>query len=155
MANYKKDGRITHGKSNSPIYRHVWANMLRRCADPRTPGYTDYGNRSIKVCERWLSFGNFYADMGDPPFLGATIDRIDNAGDYCPENCRWASRAEQNRNMRSNRFVTYDGVSLCITDWAKRQGMKVATLYSRLCIYGWTVERALTHPVEPRRRKCK
>jgi hypothetical protein len=84
---------------NTRVY-HVWEAMLARCFNPRNANYPDYGGRGITVCERWLKFENFYADMGDPP-LGRSIHRIDNDGNYEPENCEWATQSVQNANRRA------------------------------------------------------
>jgi hypothetical protein len=75
-----------------------WYNMLERCRDPEHPRYHRYGGRGVKVCERWLDFDLFYADVGDPPQKGMSIDRIDNSGDYEPNNWRWATHVEQTEN---------------------------------------------------------
>lgn len=78
-----------------------WACMKQRCNNPNAPGYHKYGGRGIKVCERWNLFVNFYADMGERP-EGMTLDRINNNGNYEPQNCRWATPLQQSANQRPN-----------------------------------------------------
>lgn len=100
--------------------------MMSRCNNKNHPRFIDYGGRGIKVCERWHDFAKFYEDMGEPPHK-ASIDRKDNDRDYEPDNCRWASTGEQNRNRRNNIYV--DGVPL--KDWAASQGLPYSTAYHR------------------------
>lgn len=89
----------THKRAGSPIYA-VWQTMLRRCDNPRSRSYPDYGGRGITVCERWHSFENFLSDMGERPSSKHTIERIENSGNYDLANCTWLLRSEQNKNQR-------------------------------------------------------
>lgn len=94
-----------HGMALTPIY-WIWADMVGRCTRPTHARYSDYGGRGITVCERWLDFANFYADMGDRP-KDRSLDRINNDGPYASENCRWATASEQRRNRRPQRLKTH------------------------------------------------
>lgn len=86
----------THGRSSTPEHK-TWEAMRQRCLNPRNPSYPQYGGRGIRICDRWMAFENFYADMGRRP-VGTSIDRVDVNGDYEPDNCRWATAVEQMRN---------------------------------------------------------
>ena len=108
--------------------------MKERCGNPHNKRYNRYGGRGIAVCDEWAkSFSAFrvwamhsgYAD-------GMTIDRIDGNGNYEPSNCRWATRAEQNRNYSRNHLITYHGNTKCIADWADETGINRATILFRL-----------------------
>lgn len=137
-----------HGASTSKAYR-AWIAMLGRCYDPKDCRSANYQGRGIKVCDRWQkSFENFLADMGEPP-SGMTLDRINNDGDYEPNNCRWADRRTQSRNRSSARPLTLGGKTQLLTDWARELGMAVPSLKRRLDQWKWPLERALTE--KPRR----
>lgn len=116
-----RTGATTHGQSESPLY-FAWHAMLNRCNSPTNQDYKYYGGRGIAVCEEWKKFENFYADMGERP-EGMTLDRIDNSGPYCKENCRWATDKQQQSNKRSNTWHTFDGETLHSTDFAKKLGV--------------------------------
>ena len=121
--------------------------MIRRCENPKAKNFPRYGGRGITVCERWrTSFEAFLSDMGSRP-EGKTLDRIDNEGNYEPSNCRWATASEQQRNMRSNQWVEFNGERMIVTDWARRLGISHGTLRHRLA-RGWSVELAFTTPVK-------
>lgn len=121
----------THGRTGTPEWRS-WNSMLRRCTTPGWSGYVKYGARGITVCERWrASFEAFLADMGPRP-AGTTLDRINNAGNYEPGNCRWATLKTQARNTRSNRRITANGETLTLTEWAERSGVLRETIAHRL-----------------------
>lgn len=123
--------RVVHGESmtRSPEYTS-WRDMRSRCKDSYNESYSHYGGRGIKVCDRWNSndgtgYKNFLEDMGRKPGRGYTLDRINPDGDYCPENCRWASPKEQAMNKKSTTIIEWNGEKDSITGWAKRLDMVV------------------------------
>lgn len=101
-----------HGQYKSATYK-CWDALIQRCTNPKNHNFKDYGGRGVTVCERWLLFENFLADMGHRP-KGFKIERKDNDGPYSPENCKWATQAEQNRNTRRNRYLVMDGRRQCL-----------------------------------------
>jgi hypothetical protein len=122
-------GQATGGK-RTPTYRS-WQSMKLRCLKKTHNRYNYYGGRGIKLCERWLSFGNFLADMGERP-AGTSLDRINNDGDYEPGNCRWATQTQQVRNSSNAKPITIDGETLCISEWAERAGISPMALIARV-----------------------
>lgn len=121
----------THGMANSPEYR-TWSHMIDRCENSRDKDFANYGGRGIRICTRWReSFEAFHSDMGSRPSAGHSIDRIDCNGDYCPENCRWATASEQALNRR-HRKLTLNGESLTVSQWSAKLGISRATLKWRI-----------------------
>lgn len=110
--------------------------MLTRCYNKNRKSYRDYGGRGIRVCERWLpeneGFEHFISDMGSRPGPGYSIDRIDNDGDYCPENCRWATRRQQANNKRTSIILFYKGERIPAIDVCDATGLKYQTLAHQL-----------------------
>lgn len=133
-----------------PEYR-IWAHIIDRCTNPRNKMWSYYGGRGITVCDRWRNFKLFYADMGSRPSDTHSIDRKNNNGNYEPDNCRWATSYEQAQNQRTTRFLTFRGETLAMSEWARRLGLSIQTVASRLNKSKWSVEQALSTPVQKRR----
>lgn len=129
---------LRHGMTGTPTW-HIYQGIKQRCS-PKS-GKNARWYKGIE--NEWATFEDFYADMGERP-EGMTIERLDNQGNYCKANCRWASRAEQSRNTSQNRWLTFNGKTKCLSDWAEELGIKRTTLIMRLDSYGWSVERALS-----------
>ena len=121
----------THGMSRDPIIG-VWRNIVSRCTKPEHRSYKNYGGRGVTVCEHWLSFDNFLADVGPHPGKGLTIERVDNNGNYEPGNVAWATRKVQARNKRSTVQVEIDDRKQCLQDWATEIGVTPHHLYRRM-----------------------
>lgn len=144
----------THGKSNSKAF-FTWSGIKARCYRPDSSSFDRYGARGIRMSDEWRnSFAAFYRDMGDPP-NGLSIERIDNNGHYCKENCRWANRVEQGANKRNNIKLTFNEQTKTLSEWARELHCKVATLWARLFVQGWTTEKALSVPIRMCRRSVR
>ncbi|GMG86967.1 hypothetical protein MNKW57_12880 [Biformimicrobium ophioploci] len=117
--------------------------MLYRCNSTNSNSYRWYGAKGIRVCERWQDFWNFAEDMGEKPSSVHTLDRIDNAGDYCPENCRWATPKEQANNRTSNRLCQVFDETRSFKEWADLAGMSHQRLRHRVDNLGIGLEAAL------------
>lgn len=130
-----------------------WDRMKQRCNDPNRREYPRYGGAGITVCERWNnSFEAFLEDMGERP-PGMTLDRYpDPHGNYEPGNCRWATWPQQGRNKRTTPMYTAFGKTQSLPDWCDEYGARYGLVYGRMNKYGWTLERALTEPVDVTRR---
>lgn len=134
----------------------VWRGIQARCYTSNRKDSHLYFDKGIKVCDRWLEpksgFFNFLADMGERPTDKHSIDRIDGSKGYSPDNCRWATAAEQGRNQITNKYLEFDGKRLILEDWAKITGIKARRIGKRLKA-GWTVEEALTIPNDQNKKK--
>lgn len=136
----KKHGHGMVGKQ-TPTYTS-WHLMKQRCFNPNHHKYHRYGARGITVCQRWIQFQNFLEDVGERP-VGCTIDRIDNNGNYEPNNCKWASSKQQQRNMSTNIKYSYGSEELTAKELSERCGIHHSTLTYRLK-KGWDVNKATT-----------
>lgn len=143
--------REKHGMVNTKEY-NSWRGMLDRCRNSSHSQYKDYGARGITVCQRWVdSFLAFFQDMGPRP-ANTSIERRRNSEGYTPENCYWATRQQQARNKRNNRWLTLNGETRTLGEWAKELGIAPGTLSCRLDREKWSIERALTTTKSPPRR---
>ena len=154
---WSRDRARKHGGSNTRLYS-VWKNMRNRCYNVKNEEYENYGGRGIKVCDLWLNdfgaFRDFMLSRGydeKAPQGKCTIDRIDNNGNYCPENCRIITIQEQAYNKVNNRIVTFNGKEMTLTEAAREAGLTQKIVFSRIA-KGWTEERALNTPVTEEHR---
>ena len=111
----------------------VWVNMRQRCRNKNNPEFPNYGGRGIGICDEWESFKAFVNDMGLKPD-GLSIERNNNDANYCKSNCTWATQLEQCHNQRKNVTITFDGVTLPISEWSRRTCIPKTTINYRLKI---------------------
>lgn len=140
------NANTVHGLSHTRLY-NIYTLMVERCNNPLDVNYQNYGGRGIKVCKDWLndraSFFEWAIKNGYSDQL--TIDRKDNNAGYCPDNCRWATRKEQNRNKRNNILLTVNGKTQVLSDWARETGIDRKTLSHRV-ESGWNIADAVSIP---------
>lgn len=141
----KKHPRYTLGMSGTPICKK-WNGMKRRCLNKNDKAYARYGGRGIKISDEWMLFENFYRDMNPTFKEGLSLERIDNNGDYCKENCKWIPLSEQGKNKRNVEKYTLEGKTLTISEWSKLKGIGRYTLYARIKVYKMDIEKALSKP---------
>lgn len=147
---------LTHGHARpsqggrSHTYR-AWECMKSRCTNAESDQYANYGGRGITLCERWLNFANFLADMGERP-AGKTLDRRDNSGNYTPANCRWATPTEQARNRRSTRIILFRGRAQSLKAWCDELDLAYHTTWWRLRA-GFDIDVVFSKPAGGRRLK--
>nr|DAH72017.1 MAG TPA: PVL ORF-50-like family [Caudoviricetes sp.] len=142
----------THGLTKTRLHR-IWCNMRNRCSNTNMKAYKDYGGRGIKVCEEWSNnFMNFYNwAIANGYKENLTIDRINNNGNYEPSNCRFSTAEQQAHNKRNSIMLSYKKETKHISVWAKEYNITRATLWKRLFVLNWDIEKALTKPLKKRR----
>ena len=157
QANHLSEGSTTScghcaDARESRLYKSVWNKLFQRCYNPNNKDYKNYGGRGIRVCDEWhdyLAFRTWALENGydeNASYGQCTLDRIDVNGDYCPQNCRFVDLTTQCRNKQYNHFVTYNGQTRTIAEWAEITNISANALYNRFN-RGWTPERAFTQPV--------
>lgn len=149
--NNLSEKHTTHGMSRTGFYEQ-YRGMIKRCTDPNAINFADYGGRGIAVCDEWKRFEAFRDwAIASGWREGLTLDRIDNDGPYSPTNCRWVTSEAQQRNKRSNLMLEYRGETKTAVEWSEILGIPRKTLYERIR-RGWSVEDALTKPVQKHTR---
>ena len=149
MARHPKANNVKHGLYGVDGY-NIWRNIRRRCLQPNDPHYPDYGGRGITICARWDDFAAFHQDMGPRPSPKHTIDRRDNSKGYSPDNCYWATMAQQQANRRDTVRVTFNGRTQCVSQWARELGFERTTINRRLATM--PLEQALSQQSYLRRK---
>lgn len=141
----QKHGYKTRQAGASRLYS-IWSDMRRRCNNPTRKGAENYALKHIRVCDEWNDFAVFQTWALAHGYTDTmTIERHDNAKGYSPENCSWIPKAEQSKNRDSNHYITFQGKTLTLTDWAKELNINRSTLSGRFS-RGWSIEQALTTP---------
>lgn len=140
-----KERATKHGKAHTDLY-YIWQAMRKRCLDKNSKDYHNYGARGITVCDDWansyISFQDWALKNGYTK--GLSLDRINNDKQYCPKNCRWATRSQQNNNTRRTKKIKYQGKTQTLTEWCEELGLKRDTIYARIYCYGWSIPKAFT-----------
>lgn len=139
---------------NKDRLRRIFHHMKGRCYCKTDHKYKNYGARGIKVCDEWLNnFGTFYEwAINNGYRKGLSIDRVNNDGDYEPNNCRWATPEQQANNRTTSHYYTYKGETKTIAEWSKETGIKVATLYWRIK-HNYTPEEVMNKKTNFKKRK--
>ena len=130
----QQESRTKHGHAlsskASPTYKS-WENMMQRCTNPKHHHWSKYGGAGITVCDRWKTFTNFLQDMGERP-EGKTIDRIDFNKGYEPQNCKWSTPKEQQRNRKACRMITWKGTTKSMVEWSEFLKIPYSILEGRI-----------------------
>jgi hypothetical protein len=137
----------THRMSRTRQYQ-IWAKMIDRCYNTKIKSYKYYGQKGVKVCDKWRTFEGFWEDMQDGYADNLSIDRIDFNGNYEKLNCRWVPFSEQGKNRSNVEIIEYNGEKHNLREWAMLYGFKYRTLHQRVKQYNWPIEKALTTPIK-------
>ncbi len=132
---------LPKARKSSPIY-WTWANMKKRCK-PGSQNANRYHDRGIGYTSRWETFDVFHSDMWPSYKEGMTLDRIDNDGDYTPDNCRWATPKQQANNRSNSRRFTINGKTKTFAEWIDLVGIKSSTVRQRFYVYNWSLDESL------------
>lgn len=130
----------------------IWNGMIQRCLNPSNPDYKYYGGRGIKICDHWLKFKNFLDDIGEIP-KDLTIDRINNDGNYEPNNWKLSTRKEQARNRRNNISTIIDNKYKILKDYCKTTGLNYNSIMSRIHTQKLSIKEAISRPIKKKRKK--
>ena len=155
LKKYRKYGDPLAGKTyghsiameNAREY-NSYKSMVNRCSNHNATGFERYGGVGIGVCSSWLGekgFENFLSDMGPRP-ENCSLDRINNSLGYSPENCKWSSAKEQNRNRKTNALVEYNGKTQTLVEWSEELGLSYGMLVMRHSKYKWTGDKLFSNP---------
>ena len=144
-----------HGYAKKEVLYDVWNGMKKRCYYKNNPSYHSYGGRGITVCDEWIkdymTFRNWAIENGYT--RGLSIDRINNNGNYEPSNCRWSTPKQQGNNKRTNTLLTFNGKTQTMIEWAEETGMCYHALSERISRGGWSIEKALTTPLQKNKNR--
>lgn len=111
----------------------IWNGMKARCLNPKSISYKNYGGRGITICDEWMKFENFHKWAISSGYKdGYEIDRIDNDGNYCPENCHWVTVSENRKKTRNTHYITVDGTTKCVSEWCKLLHVSKSAAYKIL-----------------------
>ena len=150
--------QLNHRTHGHTIYRRAtaeytaWSHIKKRCGNPNDSRYPIYGGRGITICEHWRnSFEAFLSDVGRRPNSKYSIERIDTNGNYNPENCKWATQKEQQRNRRNNLILTINGASKTLAEWSEISGIKASCILARKRKLGWPDEKCVFNSVRKKK----
>ena len=149
-----KENGTKHGWSYTRLYR-IWRGMKERCLNKNSKSYRNYGARGISVYPEWIEFEPFRDWAINNGYMdNLTIERIDVDGNYCPDNCKWATYSDQENNKRNTVRIEYNGETHSISEWSEIVGIGIETIRHRINS-GWSIEEALTKPAQKRTRPDK